>query len=1343
MEKILFISHELTYTGAPLSLLGLVKTCRKLGCEVTVWSLKDGDFLKEFQKEIIPVYIVDNCLERLKKEKHQFSLIILNTIFCAYIANKVQDEIYTILIIREAANLPELIKTFHINEKDFLSIRNIVCISEYACEYIRNRYFKIKIDIIHNYIENDKPAGVNIAHNGIVRFLFSGTIEYRKGLDLLITAFHNLPQNIKKKCELNIVGRIPAWGENYWKCIKTNDENIIYHGEIHDRQSLLDLYKRMNVFVVPSRDEACSRVVLEAAMLGKGIIISDHVGASYILGKKCGISFKKDNAEDLCLALIRYTNRIKLILDGIYLRKQYMQTSTEKQFIKQITNYYFKHINKGDTTEGDVMNELSFVYITDENYVMPTEVSILSLIYHKSRKVIYQVYILAIDLQLEHKHKLTNLQTPDTKINIIDICQTKEYQQLEIKNFHVSTAALYKFMLPNLFETKDEILYLDCDTLILGDITEIFQYDIKEYYAAVVKDYKAATYHPTQLQKLGINSQHRFYFNSGMMYLNLKKMRENDITSRLMNYRKNGINYFMDQDALNVIFADNVIYLPFKYNFMYRIFDIFSKAECYSFYDLDYNKDIMQHLDDSVILHLTSENKPWEHYVPVLSDIFLFYYQKTSYKYLNLPILNNDPIKNVHSIVGKDIIPIVYVCENKSVMNMAASLSSLILNKYDTTVYEIFIYCCNLSIKNMNLLKLYIKKYDRITLIIVNEYDYYNEYDYLNNMISISTLAKFSLPQRLNQFHKAIYLGNNTLILRDLTDLFSQDISGKYFGAVKDYNAEISKPTFNKKLFTNHEYYFGTDMLLLNLEYMRLSKISDELLYYKKYGINFYSEQDAYNVCAKENVAYLSLYFNYMTHLNLLAPPEEIYNFYNIKKYTSYEELLSRAYIINFSTKNKPWNEKIYLETELYFYYLWRTPYYAQFQVSEKMLEIKNLLNNSIKDKNILSGLIKESFRLMPFNIKKNLCPLENPILEDFHTLQTDVTDQNILPSIPLEISNKREKKIIVSLTTIPQRIEAAAKVIEGMLTQSIRPDIILLNLGIELFKDIELPQKIKDLKNNGIQIRYCQDLGCHTKYYYAMKQFPNDIIITIDDDIIYSNTLIENLYHSYLQFPKAISAMRVHCITFDINNNMLAPYKKWHTDCSEYIGIPSMKLFATGVGGVLYPPHCMDNQLFDDLIFRKLAPKQDDIWLKFMQLLSTTPCVLAKRQAPLEFIGDTQDIGLCYSNVQGGQNDLCIEELLDFFDREEILDRLTKHDEIPIIYYNNHYDTRTEALRQTIKLAEKVAEEKLQIEDLQNKLSLCQFHLEETKKSKSYQWGRIITYLPRLIRHLLFKHTM
>lgn len=247
--------------------------------------------------------------------------------------------------------------------------------------------------------------------------------------------------------------------------------------------------------------------------------------------------------------------------------------------------------------------------------------------------------------------------------------------------------------------------------------------------------------------------------------------------------------------------------------------------------------------------------------------------------------------------------------------------------------------------------------------------------------------------------------------------------------------------------------------------------------------------------------------------------------------------------------------------------------------------------------------------------------------------------------SVPLPIQD-RKPRIIVSLTTIPSRIKAVSVVVEIMLRQSLKPDKIVLYLGEEFFQNVELPKELIDLTEKGLEIRYRKDLKPHTKYFYAMQEFRDDIIITVDDDILYPRTLIENLVNSYKKYPKAVSCMRAHKITYESDGSIL-PYNKWIGRVKGNMR-PSHKLLATGVGGVLYPPNCFNKMAFDVDKIKELSFKADDIWLKVMEWINDIPVVKAKYGKGITLIvKDTQEVNLVDDNLNNNRNDIYMNNLL------------------------------------------------------------------------------------------------
>ena len=89
----------------------------------------------------------------------------------------------------------------------------------------------------------------------------------------------------------------------------------------------------MNVFIIASRDESCSLVALEGAMLGKAVIMSENTGAKY-LDKSAKYIYSTLNSDELCRKMSQLTSRKELILRGMNMRRMYKKTSTEKVFEK-------------------------------------------------------------------------------------------------------------------------------------------------------------------------------------------------------------------------------------------------------------------------------------------------------------------------------------------------------------------------------------------------------------------------------------------------------------------------------------------------------------------------------------------------------------------------------------------------------------------------------------------------------------------------------------------------------------------------------------------------------------------------------------------------------------------------------------------------------------------------------------------------------------------------------------------------------------------------------------------------------------------------------------------------
>jgi len=237
--------------------------------------------------------------------------------------------------------------------------------------------------------------------------------------------------------------------------------------------------------------------------------------------------------------------------------------------------------------------------------------------------------------------------------------------------------------------------------------------------------------------------------------------------------------------------------------------------------------------------------------------------------------------------------------------------------------------------------------------------------------------------------------------------------------------------------------------------------------------------------------------------------------------------------------------------------------------------------------------------------------------------------------------------QIVVSLTSFPPRMKNLWMVLESLLRQTKKPDRIILWLATTQFphhKDIE--KRVRAMEQRGLEIRFCEDLKPHKKYYYAMQEFSHDIVITADDDIFYSETMVEDLLTKHHEYPNCVVCYRAHQITF--KDGKVNKYDDWYQR-SKGISGPSHTLLANNGSGVLYPPKCLSEEVFNLQAIQELCPNADDLWLKCMGAMNGTRTVkVYPIFAEVFTTRGFADSGLAKINVAEGGNDKQLKNVIE-----------------------------------------------------------------------------------------------
>ena len=259
------------------------------------------------------------------------------------------------------------------------------------------------------------------------------------------------------------------------------------------------------------------------------------------------------------------------------------------------------------------------------------------------------------------------------------------------------------------------------------------------------------------------------------------------------------------------------------------------------------------------------------------------------------------------------------------------------------------------------------------------------------------------------------------------------------------------------------------------------------------------------------------------------------------------------------------------------------------------------------------------------------------------------------LAKVPLkkpENAKRDGEKIIASLTTFPARIEQVWIAITTILLQSMPPDSVELWLAKEQFPDgvDALPDSLLRLREYGLEICFCEDLRSHKKYYGAMQNHPEDIVIIFDDDMFYSLDTIEKLMKLHALNPQDVVGMSTTKFSkTDFMNPLGWKMQNGVTSNKSTLGI-------CGGSGTLFPPHSLHLNAFNPDAIRKLAPLADDQWLTAMTYMNGRKISSVGRLPFPVSVQDTQQEALTTTNNSSKSeinNNTQWKAILDYFQED------------------------------------------------------------------------------------------
>lgn len=244
---------------------------------------------------------------------------------------------------------------------------------------------------------------------------------------------------------------------------------------------------------------------------------------------------------------------------------------------------------------------MTIALCTDEKYSFPCGVCVTSIL-ENNKEEECNIYIISKELKIKTIEKFKKLQKKyRQKVEII-LVSDNAFEGLKISE-RFPESIYYRFMLPQLLN-EDKVIYLDCDIIVTSNLKEFWNTDINERACGVVEDQRGDDI--TLHNRIDFHDR---YFNSGVLLMNLRYWRENMISNKLINFIYNNPSkcIFPDQDALNAIISNQVIFLEYKYNYQ----EMFLQNRDGLYLHKSKWNNLLPSNVMPAIIHYTGSVKPW------------------------------------------------------------------------------------------------------------------------------------------------------------------------------------------------------------------------------------------------------------------------------------------------------------------------------------------------------------------------------------------------------------------------------------------------------------------------------------------------------------------------------------------------------------------------------------------------------------------------------------------------------------------------------------------------------------------------------------------------------------
>jgi len=290
------------------------------------------------------------------------------------------------------------------------------------------------------------------------------------------------------------------------------------------------------------------------------------------------------------------------------------------------------------------MKKITICLSADEAYAWPLFVTIVSLLRSKNESTFYNINILVSKKFPAGILKyFENLSKSYQNFSINFIEMKSAFADIKMQISHITVPTFYRINIPKLFPDKKRVLYLDCDIIVLKDLSELFDEDLQDCYAGGVLavGYILNQSNRDYYKRIGIDNLSS-YINAGICLWNVEKIIEDNLYDELISHCEKNYSS-MDQDVVNRVFYGKIKLLDLKYNLMTKYKGFFEDGEEFEKLAQYYGTEMIKNaVKNPTIIHYADKIKPWSDKNSILAD---FWWQTAQIHPFSLPIATQIRLK--------------------------------------------------------------------------------------------------------------------------------------------------------------------------------------------------------------------------------------------------------------------------------------------------------------------------------------------------------------------------------------------------------------------------------------------------------------------------------------------------------------------------------------------------------------------------------------------------------------------------------------------------------------------------------------------------------------------------